>query len=87
MYSNVLYEPIFIFISVENGPTLFYMTVVLLFMFISAFFTDIIGVHAIFGTLLVTLSLRHSHSFSRCIFDWCDCPERRRPCDQAYGEA
>ncbi|KAK2463776.1 hypothetical protein APHAL10511_004214 [Amanita phalloides] len=38
--------------SIENGPTLFYMTAVLLFMFGSAFFTDVIGVHAIFGAFL-----------------------------------
>ena len=35
--------------SVENGPTMFFMTVTILFVFGSAFFTDVIGVHAIFG--------------------------------------
>jgi Kef-type K+ transport system membrane component KefB len=36
--------------SLEQGsPTTFMMTVTLLLVFISAFFTDIIGVHAIFG--------------------------------------
>jgi Kef-type K+ transport system membrane component KefB len=35
--------------SVENGPTMFFMTVTILTVFGSAFFTDIIGVHAIFG--------------------------------------
>ena len=36
--------------SLEQGsPTTFMMTVTLLIVFVSAFFTDIIGVHAIFG--------------------------------------
>ncbi|KAM6489990.1 Sodium/hydrogen exchanger family domain containing protein [Amanita muscaria] len=38
--------------SIENGPTLFYMTAILLFTFGSAFLTDVIGVHAIFGAFL-----------------------------------
>jgi len=35
--------------SIENGPTMFFMTVTILLVFGSAFFTDVIGVHAIFG--------------------------------------
>ena len=35
--------------SVENGPTIFFMTITILMLFGSAFFTDVIGVHAIFG--------------------------------------
>jgi len=35
--------------SIENGPTMFFMTVTILILFGSAFFTDVIGVHAIFG--------------------------------------
>ena len=35
--------------SIENGPTMFFMTVTILLLFGSAFMTDIIGVHAIFG--------------------------------------
>lgn len=35
--------------SIENGPTMFFMTVTILCVFASAFFTDVIGVHAIFG--------------------------------------
>ena len=38
--------------SIENGPTMFFMTVTILLVFGSAFFTDIIGVHAIFGACL-----------------------------------
>lgn len=36
--------------SIENGPTMLFMTITILVMFGSAFFTDVIGVHAIFGT-------------------------------------
>lgn len=35
--------------SVVHGPTMFYMTVVMLVLWGSAFFTDIVGVNAIFG--------------------------------------
>ena len=35
--------------SIQNGPTMFFMTITILLLFGSAFFTDIIGVHAIFG--------------------------------------
>lgn len=35
--------------SIENGPTMFFMTITTLILFASAFFTDVIGVHAIFG--------------------------------------
>ena len=35
--------------SIENGPTMFFMTFSILIVFGSAFFTDVIGVHAIFG--------------------------------------
>jgi Kef-type K+ transport system membrane component KefB len=35
--------------SITNGPSKSFMTFVMLLMFGSAFFTDVIGVHAIFG--------------------------------------
>ena len=35
--------------SINNGPSKSFMTFVILLMFGSAFFTDVIGVHAIFG--------------------------------------
>ncbi|KAL0062653.1 K(+)/H(+) antiporter [Marasmius tenuissimus] len=42
--------------SIEAGhPTMFFMTVIVICIFGSAFFTDIIGVHAIFGAFLVGL--------------------------------
>ena len=37
--------------SIENGPTKFFMTLTILIVFGSAFFTDVIGVHAMFGML------------------------------------
>ncbi|KAF8887113.1 Sodium/hydrogen exchanger family-domain-containing protein [Infundibulicybe gibba] len=38
--------------SIEQGPTVFFMTVTILLVFGSAFFTDVIGVHAIFGAFV-----------------------------------
>lgn len=40
--------------SVENGPTMIFMTFTILLLFGSAFFTDVIGVHAIFGSCLLS---------------------------------
>ncbi|KIK24557.1 hypothetical protein PISMIDRAFT_10179 [Pisolithus microcarpus 441] len=39
--------------STVNGPTMFYMTVVMIVVWASSFFTDIVGVNAIFGAFLV----------------------------------
>lgn len=39
--------------SVENGPTMFYVTVVILLLCGLAFFTDIAGVNAIFGSVFI----------------------------------
>ncbi|KAI0332794.1 hypothetical protein GY45DRAFT_1245845 [Cubamyces sp. BRFM 1775] len=39
--------------STRDGPTMFFMTVVIILLFGSSFFTDVIGVHAIFGAFLV----------------------------------
>ncbi|CCL99749.1 uncharacterized protein FIBRA_01771 [Fibroporia radiculosa] len=43
--------------SIENGPTVFFMTITILLMFGSAFFTDVIGVQAIFGAFLAGLAV------------------------------
>ncbi|KZV83435.1 hypothetical protein EXIGLDRAFT_701436 [Exidia glandulosa HHB12029] len=43
--------------STESGPTPFFITFVLVFMFASAFFTDVIGVHPIFGGFIVGISV------------------------------
>ncbi|KAK0499554.1 Sodium/hydrogen exchanger family-domain-containing protein [Armillaria luteobubalina] len=51
--------------SLEQGsPTTLTMTVTLLIVFISAFFTDIIGVHAIFGGFLAGLIVPHENGFA-----------------------
>ncbi|KAF8646092.1 hypothetical protein AX16_007392, partial [Volvariella volvacea WC 439] len=51
--------------SLEQGtPTAFMMTVTLLVVFVSAFFTDIIGVHAIFGGFLAGLIVPHENGFA-----------------------
>jgi Kef-type K+ transport system membrane component KefB len=43
--------------SIQNGPTMFFMTVTILILFGSAFMTDIIGVHAIFGKPALLLDI------------------------------
>jgi len=44
--------------SIENGPTMVFMTLTTLVLFGSSFFTDVIGVHAVFGVFkLSSLSL------------------------------
>lgn len=51
--------------SLENGaPTTFMMTVTLMLVFFSAFFTDIIGVHAIFGGFLAGLIIPKKNGFA-----------------------
>jgi Kef-type K+ transport system membrane component KefB len=41
--------------STTNGPSMLFMTIIIMTVFASAFFTDIIGVHAIFGGFLAGL--------------------------------
>lgn len=54
--------------SIENGPTMLFMTITILVMFGSAFFTDVIGVHAIFGMfILSSRSIYMANSNIRCI--------------------
>ncbi|KAJ3517595.1 hypothetical protein NLJ89_g410 [Agrocybe chaxingu] len=51
--------------SLEQGfPTPFLMTVTILVVLASAFFTDIIGVHAIFGGFLAGLIIPHDNGFA-----------------------
>ncbi|KAI6139319.1 Sodium/hydrogen exchanger family-domain-containing protein [Pisolithus tinctorius] len=47
------HRPVDIPRSTVNGPTMFYMTVVMIVLWASSFFTDIVGVNAIFGAFLV----------------------------------
>jgi Kef-type K+ transport system membrane component KefB len=72
--------------SIDNGPTMLFMTITILVMFGSAFFTDVIGVHAIFGSYF-----RYSGQFShdefiniRRIHDWYYCSPRGRTHDRAH---
>lgn len=48
--------------KVESGPSVFFMTATIVVLFGSAFFTDIIGVHAIFGTSFVVRARFQSFS-------------------------
>ncbi|KAF9035924.1 cation/H+ exchanger [Panaeolus papilionaceus] len=56
--------------SLEQGsPTPFMMTVTLFVVLASAFFTDIIGVHAIFGGFLAGLIIPHDNGFAISIVE------------------
>ncbi|KEP46601.1 potassium:hydrogen antiporter [Rhizoctonia solani 123E] len=51
--------------SLESGtPTPFIMTITMLLVFASAFFTDVIGVHAIFGAFIAGLIIPRANGFS-----------------------
>ncbi|CUA69152.1 K(+)/H(+) antiporter 1 [Saccharomyces cerevisiae S288c] [Rhizoctonia solani] len=51
--------------SLESGtPTPFMMTVTMLLVFVSAFFTDVIGVHFIFGAFIAGLVIPRDNGFS-----------------------
>ncbi|KAK7470106.1 K(+)/H(+) antiporter [Stygiomarasmius scandens] len=51
--------------SLESGtPTAFMMTITIVVVFFSAFFTDIIGVHAIFGGFLAGLIIPHQNGYA-----------------------
>ncbi|KAJ9094871.1 hypothetical protein QFC19_007800 [Naganishia cerealis] len=54
------------------GPTPGVMVVTFLLIFISAFMTDIIGVHAIFGGFLAGLIIPHEHGFARKVTEKID---------------
>jgi len=57
--------------SITNGPSKSFMTFVILLMFGSAFFTDIIGVHAIFGlSWILCLAVPSHRSLQRRFRCW-----------------
>lgn len=56
----------------HHGPTPGVMLVLLLLVFASAFFTDVIGVHPIFGGFLVGLIVPHEHGFARKVTERLD---------------
>ncbi|KAG7095771.1 hypothetical protein E1B28_006476 [Marasmius oreades] len=56
--------------SIESGqPTMFYMTVIVMCLFGSAFFTDIIGVHAIFGAFLVGIIVPRNNGLAMVLVE------------------
>ena len=66
--------------SINNGPSKSFMTFVMLLMFGSAFFTDVIGVHAIFGLSQYPRSVASSlNLLHRCFRYWAHRPKRRKP--------
>jgi len=62
-------RPIFIYYAkrsggLQRGPSEMMMAVIILLVLVTAFYTDIIGVHAIFGGFLVGLIIPHEHGFA-----------------------
>jgi len=62
-------RPIFMYCAKKNnglqgGPSEMMMAVIILLVLVCAFYTDIIGVHAIFGGFLVGLIIPHEHGFA-----------------------
>ena len=55
--------------SIENGPSQSIIALILLVALASAFFTAIIGVHAIFGGFMVGLILPREHRFNIIIIE------------------
>ncbi|EUC66451.1 potassium:hydrogen antiporter [Rhizoctonia solani AG-3 Rhs1AP] len=56
--------------SLESGtPTPFMMTVTMLLVFASAFFTDVIGVHFIFGAFIAGLAIPRDNGFSIALLE------------------
>jgi Kef-type K+ transport system membrane component KefB len=71
----------------ENGPTIFFMVVIMIVLWTCAFFTDVVGISAIFGERFVLLSRGNFHFIFRCVPDGCHCSPRRNPCRLADGKA
>lgn len=60
--------------SLENGqPTTLVMTVTLLLVLVSGLFTDIIGIHAIFGEDFEILDVKHLALTNKLIIRWFPC--------------
>ena len=62
-------RPVFMWIlhktgSIQNGPTQSVVALTVLLVLTSAFFTDIIGIHAIFGAFMVGLICPHEGGFA-----------------------
>jgi K+:H+ antiporter len=50
--------------GLQRGPSEMMMAVIILLVLVTAFYTDIIGVHPIFGGFLVGLIIPHEHGFA-----------------------
>ena len=50
--------------ALQQGPTEMMMAVILMLILVVAFYTDIIGIHPIFGGFLVGLIIPHDHGFA-----------------------
>lgn len=61
-------RPVYVWLAkktgMESGPTDLMMVITILIVMVSAFYTDIIGVHPIFGAFLVGLIVPHEHGFA-----------------------
>jgi Kef-type K+ transport system membrane component KefB len=50
--------------TLQRGPSEMTMAIIILLVLVAAFFTDIIGIHPIFGGFLVGLIIPHEHGFA-----------------------
>src|SRR5277367_58120 len=50
--------------GMQSGPSEMMMSIIIMLVLIAAFYTDIIGVHPIFGAFLVGLIIPHEHGFA-----------------------
>src|SRR5271154_4212081 len=50
--------------GIQSGPSEMMMSVIIMLVLVAAFYTDIIGVHPIFGAFLVGLIIPHEHGFA-----------------------
>jgi Kef-type K+ transport system membrane component KefB len=62
-------RPLFIYIAkrsggLQRGPSEMLMAIIIMLVLVVAFYTDIIGVHPIFGGFLVGLIIPHDHGFA-----------------------
>ncbi|CAD6914932.1 unnamed protein product [Tilletia laevis] len=74
LFLFIAIRPVFIWLakrtgSLENGPTQTMTTITILLVLVSAWMTDIIGVHAIFGAFLVGLMVPHEGGFAVALIE------------------
>ncbi|KAK9455930.1 putative K+/H+ antiporter [Dipodascopsis uninucleata] len=58
--------------EIRSGPTTVTISIIISIVFVSAFFTDIIGVHPIFGAFMVGLIIPREHHFSELLMSKID---------------